>query len=295
MTTREVHERHCRRPSSVAFMARALAPSPGLRAGQGVPRIVESWSPVHIDAKHLAAFRRMTGLGDERDDGISILYPHVLAFPVLLALLTHRAWPLPIHRALQVRNRLVRHRRIDARETLQLETRTVAHRVLDKGLEVDVATTLSDGRDCCWESVVTFYYRGRFGEVGTVAPGSASPVLAAPTAVERFRIARGGGRTFAQLTGDYNPIHLWPWYARRMRFAGAFPHPQRVAGMCLARLPRPASDAQTLDLWIKGPVFYGASVTLSSAAVGGDTLFGLALDRDPRTALVGRWGGGAPT
>jgi hypothetical protein len=290
MTTRVVHEHHRRRPSSLAFMARALAPSPRLRADRGVPQVVETWSPVRIDADHLATFRRMTGLTDD-GDGIPILYPHVLAFPLLMALLTHRSWPLPIRSALQVRNRLVRHRRIDRGETLDLETRTAAHRWLEKGLEVDVATRLSDARSCCWESVVTFYYRGRFDAPGTAAQQSSAPTPPAPASVERFRTARGGGRAFAQLTGDYNPIHLWPAYARRMRFADASLHPQRVAGMCLARLPRPASDAQTLDLWIKGPVFYGASVTLGVAPEVDGTQFGLFLEGDPRPALVGRWEG----
>jgi acyl dehydratase len=114
--------------------------------------------------------------------------------------------------------------------------------------------------------------------------------LAPSTVTQRFEIARGGGRAFAKLTGDYNPIHLWPWYARRMRFPDAFSHPQRAAGMCLARLPRPDSDAQTLDLWIKGPVFYGANVTLGSATADGGTEFGLVLEGDHRPALSGWWG-----
>ena len=32
----------------------------------------------------------------------------------------------------------------------------------------------------------------------------------------------------------------------------------------MGRLPRPRSDRQTLDLWIKGPVFYGTDTILSA-------------------------------
>lgn len=293
MITREVHEHHGRTPSALAFMARALVPSPGLGRDGGMPRIGLTWSPVRIHSKHLAAFHRGTGLADE--DGISILYPQVLGFPLVMALLTHRSYPLPIWHALQIRNRLVRHRRIDPREVLRLEARIGAHRVVEKGIEVDVATRLSNGQECCWESEITFFYRGRFGTAGAAGPRSAAPALALSTATQRFEIARGGGRAFAKLTGDYNPIHLWPWYARRMRFPDAFSHPQRVAAMCLARLPRPDSDAQSLDLWIKGPVFYGACVTLGSAAADGGTEFGLFLEGDPRPALSGWWGNSSST
>jgi hypothetical protein len=61
--------------------------------------------------------------------------------------------------------------------------------------------------------------------------------------------------------------------------------------LCLARLRGPQSDAQTLDLWIKGPVFYGAEVVLSAVNGDGGLQFGLALAGDPRTAIAGAWRG----
>jgi acyl dehydratase len=122
-----------------------------------------------------------------------------------------------------------------------------------------------------------------------LAPRPQAPSLAAAPVVDRFPLPSAGGWVFARLTGDYNGIHQWRWYARRFGFPAAFLHPQRVAGMCLAKLHGPDSDAQTLDLWIKGPLFYGANVLLQ-AAHGEDGLrFGLSLDGDPRAALAGNW------
>jgi hypothetical protein len=101
----------------------------------------------------------------------------------------------------------------------------------------------------------------------------------------------GGGWAFGRLTGDYNGIHTWNWYARRLGFRAAFSHPQRAAGLCLARLREPQADAQTLDLWIKGPVFYGAEVMLRAVDDERGVRFGLALAGDPRPAIAGAWSG----
>jgi hypothetical protein len=102
----------------------------------------------------------------------------------------------------------------------------------------------------------------------------------------------GGGWGFGRLTGDYNGIHNWSWYARRFGFPAAFPHPQRVAGMCMARLREPDGDAQTVELWIKGPVFYRANVVLSAVSGKDGLRFGLSLEGDSRMALLGHWRSG---
>jgi hypothetical protein len=82
---------------------------------------------------------------------------------------------------------------------------------------------------------------------------------------------------------------IWPQYARRLGFRAAFLHPQRAAGMCLARLPALKCQPQKLDLWIKGPVFYSQDVNLSAIQTATEIRFGLALAGDPRFAISGTW------
>jgi hypothetical protein len=285
----EILDRRDRPPSVVAFMARALLPSPGLAKDGSFPSIVQRWTGLRFEPDHLAAFRDATGLIDE--GGFSILCPHVLGFRLQMALLTHREYPLPIWNALQIRNRLVRHRPIDPHEPLELETRTGAHRVVQKGIEIDLLSRLTHGSDCCWESEVTYLHRGRYGAAQSIGSGAPPADVSEPKATERFQMPQGGGWGFGKLTGDYNGIHYWSWYARRLGFRSAFPHPQRVAGICMARLHGPESDAQTLDLRIKGPVYYGAKVVLDSESVERGIQFGLSLEGDERVAILGRWQG----
>jgi len=284
--SRPILERHKQAPSAFAFMARAFLPSPGLVQGGDLPDIVQRWEGLRIEAGHLAEFRRATGLLD--GDGVSILYPHVLGFRLQMALLTHRAYPLPIWNALQIRNRLIRHRRFHPAERLDLETRIGPHRIVDKGIEIDLLSRLTRESECCWESEVTYFYRGRFGSP-TGGSSAEAPQLSPAPSSERFSMPQGGGWHFGTLTGDYNGIHWANWHARRLGFRAAFPHPQRVAGMCLARLPGPEAEAQTLHLWIRGPLFYGARVVLNADAIRQGVRFGLSLDGEHRVALLGRW------
>jgi hypothetical protein len=270
-------------------MARAILPSPGLDQNGAVPQIVQRWEGLRIEADHLEKFRIASGLNEE--GGISILYPHVLGFRLQMALLTHRAYPLPIWNALQIRNRLVRHRHVYPGERLDLETRIGAHRVVNKGIEIDLHSRLTRESNCCWESEVTYFYRGQFGSPAVSRLAEAPDLSQAPI-VETFRIPQGGGWQFGNLTGDYNGIHWAKWYARRLGFRTAFPHSQRVAGMCMARLRGPESEAQIMNLWIKGPVFYCADVNLSAVVSTGGVQFGLSLDGDHRVALSGQWQSG---
>ena len=166
---------------------------------------------------------------------------------------------------------------------------------MPKGAEFDLRTTVRVDGALAWESVVTFFPRGRFG-----APEAASPFARSPTEFgsrgAEWRMPDADHVRFGRFTGDYNGIHLWDWYARRMGFRRALYHPQRVLGQCLARLPdhtRPDGPTQAplrLDAWIKGPVPHDASVRLHVAMTIAPptSTFALFVDDEERPAIVGR-------
>ncbi|HWP13217.1 MAG TPA: hypothetical protein VNN06_15450 [Ramlibacter sp.] len=289
--TEQVVESYNRPPSALNFMSRALRRSAGLAKGDVVPPIAVQWAGLRIEPAQLEDFCRATGL--RADAGVPVLFPQVVGFRLKMALLTHPAYPLPIWTALQVRNRLVRHRHVHPGEKLDLRTQVGGQRAVEKGIEVDLVSRLMRGAVCCWESRTTFFYRGRFGDPAPAGPQAAAPNLSEAPAVDRFRVPGSGGWTFGKLTGDYNGIHWWNWYARRLGFPKAFPHPQRVAAMCQSRLAGPDTEAQTLDLWIKGPVFYGADVGLNAVDGEEGLRFGVSLEGDARSALLGHWRAGA--
>lgn len=275
-----------RAPSALAFMARAiLRPRrPGLQADP--PLLGARWSGHRVEGAPLEYFLAVTGLADHPT--WPLVYPHVVSFRLQMAVLTDGAFPLPIWNALQTRNRLVLHRLFDRGAVLDFETRVAEQRIVAKGAEIDLHTTARAKEGLLWESANTFYYRGRFGAAEEGAPFAAPPLVESADAV-RWTMPMGGGIRCARLTGDYNGIHLSDWYARRFGFRGAFQHPQRVIGECLARLPRPmAALPLQLDVWLKGPAYCGSVVALRCIDTRDAVNFALHVDGDERPAIIGR-------
>lgn len=272
-------------------MARAiLTPRrPGLQPRPSAPGA--QWLGHRVAGVPVRDFTALTGL--EAHPAWPLLYPHAVAFRLQMVVLTDRRFPLPIWNSLQIRNRLVLHRAFAPGATLDFDAGAVAQRVLDKGAEIDLRCTARAGGELLWESTNTFYYRGRFAGRDEAPRQASAPTVAQGDAM-RWTLPAGGGMRCGRLTGDYNGIHLSDGYARRFGFRGAFQHPQRVVGECLARLPRPAAaQPLQLEVWLKGPVYYGAEVELRHAPAGAGRTFALHVGGDPRPAVVGRLGGGA--
>lgn len=275
------------RPSTIVYMARALVPSPGLGRTHGFPSIRLVWKNARVAPQALSTYIRLTGL--PHGDDLPLLFPHVFGFRLHMALLTQRAFPLPIWNALQIRNHILQHRPIPADKSLELETRVAGQRVLEKGAEVDLYTTVRCTDRLAWESLTTFYYRGRFGEPGTPSPLARTADINGEE-VARWRATGGSGWRFGDLTGDFNGIHWSNAYARAFRFRRAFHHPQRVLGQCLAHLPATASaSAQRLDAWLKGPVYYDSEVALRTAGGPHGIDFALFPEAEERPAIIARW------
>ncbi len=268
-------------------MLRGLSPSQGLKKAQRFPPVRAIWRGFRIDRRELDEFLRLTEL--RADEGVPILYPHACGFRLQMAVLTHPSFPVPIWNVLQVRNHLLQHRPVSEGDVLDMETRVAGQRILEKGAEVDLHTTLRSRDDVVWESLNTFYYRGRFGEAGAASPLASVPKRG-DALIARWRTLPGAGWRFGRLTGDYNGIHTSRWYARLFGFRRAFHHPQLVLGQCMARLPsRGAEQPQRLDAWLKGPVYYGSDVALHGEAAGDGAAFALTPHGESRPAVLGRW------
>jgi hypothetical protein len=276
-----------RAPSAFEAVARGVVPSRARRSNGPVPAVVVRWRRHPAGSIGLDDFHRLTGL--PRGGPLHPLYLHALGFRLQFAVVTHPALPLRFWRVLQIRNHMVARAAIEVGSEIDIETSVAGERVLERGREVDLHTAVRARGDVVWESLNTFYQRGRFGPVGRPSPLAATPD-AGEEVVARWHTESGGVRAWARLTGDYNGIHAWAWYARRMGFARALNHPQRALGQCLAHLARPADALPwRLDAWLKGPVYYHADVELRAARAGDDDeCFALWEQGAERPAIVGR-------
>jgi hypothetical protein len=282
------------RPSALRFMSKAVWPKPGWKPAQGFPNSTFVWRDYSVGSETLAVLQDFAGSRDPAcRAALLLLAPHVTGLRLSMALLTHPRWPLPIWKALQFRNRLRLLGDLQTDRPGELSVRAGAWRVHDKGLEVDLHAQFVQDGVAVWESIVAFYYRGRFGAAfaqldARGAPAESPSLDASSATVAQWRVDTGRRWEFGRLTGDFNPLHLASRYAERMGFAAAFPHPQRVAAQCLGHLAATGAPPRELDLWIKGPAFYGREVTLRQAPTDdGGQDFALWVEGETRPALVG--------
>ena len=222
---------------------------------------------VPVDGGHLAAYTRVCRL--PLDDVLPATYPHVLTFPLQMALMSDRAFPLALPGLVHVRNRIDVLRPLTADESLDLEVwaeRFAAHR---SGATVDLRATVSVAGEEVWRSSSTYLARGAKAPDGAPEADLDVRVGDLERVAATWRVPDDAGRRYAKVSGDVNPIHLSGITAKAFGFKRAIAHGMwveaRVLGALAGRLP----DAMSIDVGFRKPLFLPSTVTLSTAQVDG--------------------------
>jgi len=189
---------------------------------------------------------------------------------------------------MQIWNHVIQHRPVDVHETMDIECTIVGQRIAAKGLEMDVHTVLEAGGDAAWESIHTYFFPGSFGPPDQPSPLSVLPVLPDDSVEKTWKMPSGGGFCFGLMAGDYNGIHYFAPYARRMGFRRDFAHAQLTVASCIRHLPEfRENESVRLDVAIKGPVYYGSNVTMKFSPDDTSHRFDLYCEGNPRPCLSG--------
>ncbi|TFV64036.1 UNVERIFIED_ORG: hypothetical protein E4P37_13645 [Bacillus sp. AZ43] len=222
---------------------------------------------VTVDPAHLAEYTRVCRLA--LGDVLPATYPHMLTFPLQMALMSDRSFPLALPGLVHVRNRIEQLRPIGAGALLDLEVwaeRFATHR---SGAAVDLCATVSAGGQEVWRSRSTYLSRGAKAPQGAPEADIDVPVGALERAVATWRIPDDAGRRYAKVSGDVNPIHLSGLTAKAFGFKRAIAHGMWVKARVLGALANRLPGAFAFDVAFKKPLFLPSTVTLSTAQAGG--------------------------
>jgi len=183
---------------------------------------------------------------------------------------------------------IIRHRPIGRHEACDVYCKLAGHRLVEKGLEVDIHSTVQISGEVAWECMITFYYRGKFGAPETTSqPPQLENIPDAPE-IARWFLPTGIGLAFARLSGDGNPLHYWKFYAKLFGFSRDFAQPLLVLAGTLARLEEkhPQNNVK-LDIAFKGPLYYGNDVILKSMENAHSERFDIYSEGNPRPCICG--------
>lgn len=222
---------------------------------------------VAVDVAHLAAYARVCRL--PLDDVLPATYPHMLTFPLQMALMTERSFPLALPGLVHARNRIELLRPIGAGALLDLEVWAENYAQHRSGAAADLCARVSAGGQEVWRSRSTYLARGAEAPDGAPEADIELPVAALERATATWRVPDDAGRRYAKVSGDVNPIHLSGLTAKAFGFKRAIAHGMwvkaRVLGALAGRLP----DALAVDVSFRKPLFLPSTVTLSTAQAGG--------------------------
>ena len=158
-------------------------------------------------------------------------YPHMLAFPLHMGIMTDGSFPYPAIGTVHVRNAITRHRPIAPTEILDVSARADNLRAHPKGTVFDLLTTVWAGEETVWESTSTYLRVGK-GDDSVKPEGEPFDLVRA--AGTEWRLGGDLGRRYAAVSGDHNPIHLYPLTAKAFGFKRQIAHGMWSKARCVA-------------------------------------------------------------
>jgi acyl dehydratase len=252
-------------PNLAALIAKAAVTARG--RGGDLPDTRLARNGVTVDPDDLAAYNRVCGF--PVGDTLPPTYPHMLTFPLQMALMSDRSFPLALPGFVHVRNRIDVMRAIRADEALDLEVwaeRFAGHR---SGATVDLCATVTVGGEEVWRSRSTYLSRGAKAPEGAPEADIEVRVGDLERGAATWRIPDDAGRRYAKVSGDVNPIHLSGLTAKVFGFKRAIAHGMWVKARVLGALSGRLPDALSLDVSFRKPLFLPSTVTLSTAQADG--------------------------
>ncbi|MFD3315878.1 MaoC/PaaZ C-terminal domain-containing protein [Streptomyces sp. NPDC058694] len=228
------------------------------RTGVTAPRTRLVLPGLRIDLGKLAAYERACGFGVGADE-LPVTYPHVLGFPLVMRLMSERAFPLPLLGLVHTSIGITRRKATAATGEYELAVyvdELVPHR---RGTEAVVVTEMRAGGELVWESRSTYLARHRTpASVHSAAPEERKPL----PVVAEWALAGDVGRRYGAASGDRNPIHLHPLTARLFGFPRAIAHGMWTVARCLAEHGTPQVAVVRAEfrapVLLPGTVSYGA-------------------------------------
>ncbi|WP_093564791.1 hypothetical protein, partial [Streptomyces sp. OspMP-M43] len=188
--------------SLTASLARGALTSPFKRAGRPdatLPPGRLTRPPAPVAPGPLAAYGRICGFPES--GALPLTYPHVLAFPLTMRLMTGRAFPLPVLGLVHTWIEITPHRTVQPAERLELSVyarELTPHR---RGTEVTMTTEARVDGELVWESSSGYLSRRRRATPGHAPPDRAATAPEDLPAHAEWRLPGDLGRRDGAVSG----------------------------------------------------------------------------------------------
>jgi acyl dehydratase len=286
MTTRRLDDA----PSTLPLLLKAALPTiPGVASLPGVrktssdlPDLELARESVPVDRSNVAAYSRVCEF--PRKDTLPLPYLHMLVFPLHMALLTDSTFPYGAMGLVHLENTINRHRDVTADERFDVTVSATNLRPHAKGRMFDMVSRVSVGGELVWDEVSTYLRRSK-GEEGA-SQGMQLDKVEGP-GIE-WRLPADLGRKYGAVSGDRNPIHLYPVTAKALGFPRQIAHGMWTKARSIAAIENRLPEKVSVDVAFKKPVFLPGTVEFRTDRSADETRFALVSAKDGAPHLLGR-------
>ena len=202
-----------------------------------------------VDADRVASYARVCGF--RMRSSVPGTYPHILAFPLHLCLMTDRSFPFSVLGLVHIANRIDVLAPIPVGASLDFSVRAEGLRPHHRGRQFDLITEARLDGDAVWNARTTYLHR-ESGDGG--GPESEDPADADLELTAEWKVPGDTGRRYAEVSGDRNPIHMHPLSARLFGFPTAIAHGMWTKARCLAAFDGRIGDTYAIDVEFRAPL-----------------------------------------
>ncbi|NOJ59569.1 MaoC/PaaZ C-terminal domain-containing protein [Arthrobacter sp. 260] len=228
-----------------------------------LPDVRHRVSGVQAMVGDLTRFQQL--IGAPAQDVLPSGYLHTIAFPVAMSVMARKDFPLPLLGMIHLRNAVEHRRVIGFGEQLDIAAWAEDLRPHHAGTQVDLVTEVSSSGAVVWTGRSTYLAKGtRLAGPAPEAKEERQPFTAPPlTAV--WNLPGSIGRSYAAVSGDYNPIHLTALTAKALGMQRAIAHGMYLASRMVQETKPAGVDSFSWSIDFRSPVLLPARVAIAVA------------------------------
>lgn len=204
-----------------------------------LPEITVIKKNVAIDKAHLAQYQAVCKFA--KTDNLSATYLHILVHNLYMELLTQEEFPFALLGLVHLKNTITYHEKVTSKDKLDFHVSFGEMGTHPKGKIIPIITKIYSKGRLVWEEVAENLKRTGSSESSEKPKGKIEDdFLAGGT--EIWKLPADLGRSYAKVSGDYNPIHLFALSAKMFGFQRQIIHGMWTKARALASLENNIQD-----------------------------------------------------
>jgi acyl dehydratase len=205
-----------------------------------------------VERERVTAYSRVCGFGVRT--AVPATYPHVMAFPLHMCLMTDRSFPFSVLGLVHIANRIEVAAPVPIGSRLALTVWAEDLRPHRRGRQFDLVSEARLGDDIVWRGRSRYLHRGGGSGDGDGEREREEPSDVGLDVSAEWRVPGDIGRRYAGVSGDRNPIHMHSLSARLFGFPTAIAHGMWTKARCLAAFEGRTGETVTIDAEFRAPL-----------------------------------------